>query len=168
MYREEVIEAMKQVFKDDDRSINHVLDVLNYAEAIMAGEHVEGEMRRIVTDAAVLHDIGIKEAERKYGSSAGPYQEKEGPPIAKEIMERLGRPAEVVERVCYIVGHHHTPSKVDGLDFQIIWEADLLVNMRDGGLDADQEKMKHIIDKNFKTQTGMRIARTLFIREAEK
>ena len=43
----------------------------------------------VVRAAAVLHDIGIREAERKHGSSAGKYQEVEGPPIARRILEKL-------------------------------------------------------------------------------
>ena len=43
----------------------------------------------MVISAAILHDIGIHKAEEKYKSSAGNYQEIEGPPIAKAIMEKL-------------------------------------------------------------------------------
>ncbi|NPV53634.1 MAG: phosphohydrolase [Firmicutes bacterium] len=162
MAKEEIIGEMKEVFGNDIRRVDHALKVLGYAEDIMAGEDVSEDMHNIITDAAVLHDIGIKEAERKYGSSAGPYQEKEGPPIAKAIMEKLKRPPGVIDRVCYIVGHHHTASRVDGLDFQILWEADLLVNIKGEGLDRDRKSLKSIVEKNFKTSTGKAIACSLF------
>ena len=41
----------------------------------------------MVRAAAILHDIGIHEAERKHGSSSGRLQELEGPPIARAILE---------------------------------------------------------------------------------
>jgi hypothetical protein len=56
------------------------------------------------------------------------------------------------------VGNHHTPSKIDGIDFQIQWEADLLDN-----LDYMKEKpaAKKLIVENFKTQIGRRLAEIL-------
>lgn len=45
---------------------------------------------RILEAAAYVHDIGIKPAEKKYGSCGGKLQEQEGPAAAKEILERLG------------------------------------------------------------------------------
>ena len=44
----------------------------------------------VILSAAYLHDIGIHEAERKYQSTAARYQEEEGPPIAREILIKLG------------------------------------------------------------------------------
>ena len=60
----------------------------------------------MVAAAALLHDIGIHAAERKYGSSAGVYQEKEGPPIARKVMEELNFSPGTIEHVCWIVGSH--------------------------------------------------------------
>ena len=59
---------------------------------------------------------------------------------------------------CFIIGNHHTPSKIDGLDFQIQWEADLLENLTVMDKEKEQEKIKKCIDENFKTNTGKRIA----------
>ena len=55
--------------------------------------------------AAYVHDIGIKISEEKYNSSAGKYQEIEGPPIAEEMLTKLGYDKDVIERVSYLVGH---------------------------------------------------------------
>ncbi|ABB13948.1 HD domain-containing protein [Carboxydothermus hydrogenoformans] len=158
MYKEKYIEAMKNYFGDDTRRINHALKVLNYAERIMEGENIEGDLKKIITITAILHDIGIIVAEQKYNSSAGKYQEIEGPPIAREIMVKNNEDKSIIERVCYIIGGHHTAEKNDGLDFQIIWEADLLVNIEEDGLDKNKENVKKIIEKNFKTNTGRNIA----------
>lgn len=86
--------------------------------------------------AAVLHDIGIKISEEKYQSSAGKYQELEGPPVAAVILKKLEFPAPVTERVAYLIGHHHTYDKIEGMDYQILVEADFLVNINEDGLTA--------------------------------
>jgi hypothetical protein len=112
-----------------------------------------------VTLTAILHDIGIHEAERKYNSNLGMYQEIEGPPIAKRTLREMGIRNRTIERVCYIIGGHHTPSKVDEVDFQILWEADLLVNIEESGLMTDKNvNLRTVISQNFKTATGKRIA----------
>lgn len=158
MNSEAYLKELRRHFGTDERRINHACKVWSFAEKIMQGEKVAADLQHVVTIAAILHDVGIKLAEQKYNSAAGPYQELEGPPIAKEIMGRIGERETVISRVCYIIGGHHTPSKNDGIDFQIIWEADLLVNIEEEGIAMDKVKLKEIISKNFKTETGKRLA----------
>ena len=160
--KEAVIGKMKEVFGSDQRRINHALKVLKFSEEILHGEKADPKTAETVIITAVLHDIGMHEAERKYNSNSGKYQEIEGPPIARNIMEAMGIDTDVVERVCYIIGGHHTPSKVNGLDFQIIWEADLLVNIEEDGLVKSGADISLIVDKNFKTPTGKGIAGKLY------
>jgi len=157
------ISKMKQLFGEDDKRINHALKVLRFSEEILQGEHITGHIAETVMLAAVLHDIGIHEAERKYNSNSGTYQEIEGPPIAKRLLREMGIRDRTIERVCYMIGGHHTPAKVDDVDFQILWEADLLVNIKESGLMNDKNvNLGAIISKNFKTATGKRIAEMLY------
>jgi HD superfamily phosphodiesterase len=158
MYRDKVIDEMKLVFKEVPYGIEHTLRVLHNADEIMTGEVVDQEMREIISLSAILHDIGAIEAQRKHGSMDGHFQEIEGPAIAKEILERIGVPDSVIERVCYIVGNHHTPSKIDGIDFQILWEADLLDSLEYGERSKTLEQLHTEIQGNFKTATGNRLA----------
>jgi heterodisulfide reductase subunit B len=155
---EDYVQELKEHFGADKRRINHALKVFAVAVMIMNGEQVEDRIRDVVTVTALLHDVGIKVAEQKYNSSAGPYQELEGPPIVREIMKRLGAEEEIIDRAAYIVGGHHTASKNDGLDFQIIWEADLMVNIEEDGLYKHPENLPNIISRNFKTSTGRQLA----------
>ncbi|KKM04295.1 hypothetical protein LCGC14_1765640, partial [marine sediment metagenome] len=71
---------MKHEFGDDRKRIKHALLVFDQARKIFIRE--EGDPG-VVTAAALLHDIGIKEAERKHGSSEAHFKEIEGPPIAR-------------------------------------------------------------------------------------
>jgi len=155
-----LIEAMKKVFGSDQRRITHALRVLDHAEAILA---VEGGDPRVVLAAAVLHDIGIHEAEKKYGSPAGRYQEKEGPAIARPIMEELGLDPETVAHVEKIIANHHSARDIDTLEFRILWDADWLVNIPDEFPEHHGEKMENLIAKIFKTKTGGETARRLYL-----
>jgi HD superfamily phosphodiesterase len=159
--REKLISRMKNVFGDDRKRIEHALTVLDYAEQI---QNVEGGDPLIVRAAAILHDIGIQDAERKYGSSAGKYQEIEGPPIAEEILKRYDISAEAIEHICRIIANHHSAKDIDTIEFRIVWDADQLVNLLTDSSWASNEKLQEIIDKKFKTDEGRRMAAELFVK----
>ena len=153
--RDELIKAMKDVFGDDQRRIDHALLVLKYAELVRDNQ---GGEELVVDAAAILHDIGIHEAERKYGSSAGNYQEIEGPAIAREILERFDVSESDIDHVCRIVGSHHSGKDIDTIEFRAVWDADWIVNIGADYGDADQVKLTRIISTVFKTETGREIA----------
>mgnify|MGYP000340972515 FL=1 len=46
----------------------------------------------------------------------------------------------MTERVAYLIGHHHTYDKIEGMDYQILVEADFLVNI----LRQDEEKGEYL------------------------
>ncbi len=162
MHTSKVIAAMKEIFKNVPHGIEHTLTVLKDVETIMDGEGISGAERELISVVAILHDIGAVEAQHKYGSMAAAYQEKEGPAIAARILQSLGYDAQFIARVCFIVGHHHTPGKIDGRDFQIQWEADLLANLAYMDIRNDRESLKRYIAENFKTATGKAIALARF------
>jgi HD superfamily phosphodiesterase len=165
MYREKALEEAMKVFENSPGQMEHALKVLGYAEEIMVGENVPEEDRELVVVEAILHDIGIPEAITKHGSAAAPYQEKEGEVIAREILLRVGYPEDKTDRICYIIGHHHTASKIDGLDFQIQWEADLLVNLENMEIKNHREKLEKCIEENFNTAAGKDIAYRVFLKD---
>ncbi|MDF2841522.1 MAG: hypothetical protein K0Q99_2294 [Clostridia bacterium] len=154
MFIEKITAEMREIFKEIPYGIDHTLKVLSNAENIMDGEGIGGDERELIVIVAILHDIGAVEALHKYGSIDGVYQEKEGPAIARAILHKLAYANDKIDRICYIIGNHHTPSKIDGLDFQIQWEADLIENLLGKEIKQDKEKLVDIIDKNFKTNTG--------------
>ena len=144
----------------DTRRINHALKVLGFARCIADSEQLSGDARDIVELAAVLHDIAIRCCEEKYGSCGGKLQEKEGPAIARPILERCSASPAVSERVQYIIAHHHTYTDVDGIDYQIIIEADFLVNRDEN--DFSHEAFVNFFRKYFKTTAGKELARQMF------
>jgi len=155
-----LIEEMKKVFGNDSKRIKHALEVLGYAERIQ-GE--EGGDPLVVRAAAILHDIGIIEAERKYGSPAGKYQEIEGPPIAKAILLKYHLDNDKIEHICRIIANHHSAAEIDTVEFRCIWDADHLVNIRDELSLLDKKKLSSLVERVFKTKKGKQIVSEAFI-----
>ncbi|MGZ7118861.1 MAG: HD domain-containing protein [Methanobacterium sp.] len=156
----EVLEKMIEYFGVDVRRINHALKVYDFAQIISYEESIDRKTRDIIIYSAILHDIGIKVAEKKHNSSVGKYQEIEGPPIAREILSDLKISEEIINRVGEIVGNHHSYTKIDGIDFQIVVEADLLVNIFEEYM--SRETIENINNQIFKTETGKKLIKTMY------
>ena len=65
------------------------------------------------------------------------------------------------DRVAYLVGHHHTYTNIDGMDYQILVEADFLVNLYEDSV--PKAAAQNALDKIFKTQTGKTICKEMFV-----
>ena len=109
--------------------IQHFLKVHSFAKTIAVSEHLDEKTLFITETAAIVHDIGIRLCLEKYGDGNGKLQEKEGPSIVRTFLADSGMTEAQVERIAYLVGHHHTLTGIDGMDYQILVEADFLVNM---------------------------------------
>jgi len=160
--KEALMRAMEAYFDEDTKRINHAHRVTAYAEQLLKQE---GGDYPIVIGASILHDIGIHQAEKKYGSTSGKYQEKEGPPIARQILAGLGFEQSQVEEICEIIAHHHSPGKINKWNFKILYDADWLVNLKDEYDIHDSNKLSNIIDKVFLTQSGKILAREIYLQE---
>ena len=136
------------------------MKVHDFARTIGQLEGLDDDTLYILESAAVVHDIGIHVCEEKYGSCEGKLQEKEGPALAKELLERLGYEQEVINRICYLVGHHHTYTNIDGVDYQILVEADFLVNLYEDEVSSDAVRKAY--QNIFKTESGRKICRNMF------
>jgi hypothetical protein len=88
----------------------------------------------------------------------GCFQEQEGAAVALDIMKKHDCEQSVIDRVCFIIAHHHTPEKIDGKDFQILWEADLIENMQVMKVIKDAGWLKQFVADNFKTDSGKDLA----------
>ncbi|MGN8632270.1 HD domain-containing protein [Blautia sp. HCP3S3_G3] len=159
----ELYKKMIAFDKGDAKRIQHFTKVHNFARLIGQEEHLDEKTQYILEAAALVHDIGIRPAMEKYGNCNGKLQEQEGPAYAEEMLKGLGFAPDVIERVAYLVGHHHTYTDIDGLDYQILVEADFLVNYFEDGL--DEESIKASVKKIFRTETGKTIARDMFYPE---
>ena len=143
--------AMVTLYSGDPKRIQHFMKVYAFAKMIAEEEQLGAKQREIVEAAALVHDIGIHAAEKKYRSAAGEYQEIEGPPIARAMLMALDFSPALINRVCDMVAHHHSYDKIDEVDLQILIEADFMVNAYEDGL--PKRNIKSFRDKIFRTET---------------
>ena len=162
LLKDRVAIEMKRYFGHDFKRIGHACNVARYAEKIL---EKEGGDMAVVLISAYLHDIGIKEAEKKYRDSGARYQEELGPAVAGEILENLSADPRLIDEVTDIIGHHHHPKNVETDNFKVLYDADMIVN-----LDERQKKDPLVsdaiilfIESNFLTETGKTTARNLFL-----
>ena len=159
-----VKEAMERYFANDQRRIDHALQVSLYAGELLA--YIDADpVVTLVT--AYLHDIGIHESERKHGSSSGKWQELEGPPIARGMLDDLGAGEALTEQVVEIIANHHTRDGVKSPEFRVIWDADALVNFAEVLPSKSKEQIENILQDHMATEAGFRIARRIFITDTE-
>lgn len=152
-------------YDGDPKRIQHFTKVHSYARLIGIGEELDDASLFILEAAAYTHDIGIRVAEEKYGRCDGKIQEQEGPIIAQKMLSQQGFENYIVERICFLIGHHHTYDNIDGLDYQILVEADFLVNLYED--DAGNRAIDKAYKRIFKTETGKKIFRLMFGYEEE-
>lgn len=152
-------------YDGDPKRIQHFTKVHSYARLIGIGEELDDASLFILEAAAYTHDIGIRVAEEKYGRCDGKLQEQEGPIIAQKMLSQLGFENYIVERICFLIGHHHTYDNIDGLDYQILVEADFLVNLYED--DAGNRAIDKAYKRIFKTETGKKVFRLMFGYEEE-
>lgn len=147
-------------YDPDGPNIHHLMAVHSYSRMIALMENVDSHTLLITELSAYLHDIGVKVSKEKYGNSLPVHQQEEGPAIAKEFLAPLGLSSADIERICFIIAHHHTFNAIDGIDFQILVEADFIVNIMEGYYKRDTipEMKKNV----FKTKSGIYLLEQMF------
>ena len=135
----------------DPKRIQHLIKVHYFARMIGLAEHVDEVTQLILEAAAIVHDIGIRICEQKYGVCDGKHQEQEGPAEARKLLTDMGTFSEAqIERICWLVGHHHTYDSITGF----------LVNIYEDNLPADA--IRKVREKIFKTSAGRALLETMF------
>ncbi|MDD6671401.1 MAG: HD domain-containing protein [Prevotella sp.] len=153
--------AMIDYNNGDPKRIQHTTKVHAYASMIGRSEGLDEETLFILESAALVHDIGIRASEQKYGHQNGKLQEQEGPAVAREMLTRIeGYSERQIERICWLVGHHHTYHVCEDLDYQILIEADFIVNLYE---DNESPHAIRAVRKNiFRTGSGTKMLETMF------
>ena len=149
----------------DAKRIQHFLKVSSLCTLIGRQEGLSEEELVLLEAVGYVHDIGIRVAMDLYGKQTWALQEELGPEPARELLTKHGFPAEMIDRICYLVGHHHTFTDIQGMDYQILVEADFLVNLYERGV--NKEAVQKTYDEIFQTETGKKICEIMFLRERE-
>lgn len=145
----------------DPRRVQHLLKVYAFCHIIGQSEGLDAQTQNTLEAAAILHDIGIHEAERKHGSSAGKWQELEGPAVAAPLLAQVNAAPAARERILWLIAHHHTYSASEDRDFRILLEADFLVNAYEDALPPDACRTAD--EKVFRTHTGRTFLQNLYL-----
>ena len=153
-------------FAGDARRCQHFIKVASLAKELAESEGADAELTELVEAAGLVHDCGIKPGEAKYGAGhcTGKIQEQEGPSVARGLLQKVGYTPEKIERICYLVGHHHTYNMIDGLDYQLLVEADFIVNFYENG--TPKENIAKAVERIFKTESGTKLSKTMLIYNA--
>jgi len=154
--------AMISYDNGDPKRIQHTTKVHAYASLIGIGEGLDEETQFILESAALVHDIGIRASEKKYGYQNGKLQEQEGPAVARDLLIKIGGyTEEQIERICWLVAHHHTYHASEDVDYQILIEADFLVNLYE---DNESEEAIRAVRRNiFRTENGLKLLDAMFL-----
>ena len=80
--------------------------------------------------------------------------------MAAAFLRDTGMAPADVDRVCFLVAHHHTFTGVDGLDWQILLEADYLVNAGESGYSEDN--IRHFAEKLCRTRSGRELFQSIY------
>lgn len=156
----ELIKKMIAYSEGNLHDIAHFLKVYAYAKTIGECEHLDENTQLTLEVAAVLHDIACPLCREKYGSTEGKYQEKEGAVLAADFLKDSGFSEELIERVSYLVGHHHTLTQIEGMDYQILIEADYLVNADESYY--DKNNIRNMYEQVFRTKTGKELLQRIY------
>jgi len=156
-----VRQLMEKYFGHDVRRIAHAHEVTGHAMNLL--QYIDADPL-LTLCACYLHDIGIPEAERKFGHCSGKLQEQEGPPVARMLLSDIPIDAELINRICELVGVHHTPKALDTPEFRILWDADALVNLAEVAEGKRPHEMEKIIDQSLVTEAGHRVACEIYLR----
>ena len=155
------VEKMIEFYKGNLHDIAHFMKVWAFAKTIGEQEKLDAHTMQILELAAIVHDISCPLCREKYGNTNGKNQEIESAPLVNEFLSDLPVSAQDTERISWIAAHHHTYENVVGLDYQILLEADFLVNAEESGYkrSAVEAAKKNI----FKTTTGTRLLESIYL-----
>ena len=154
------IEKMTDFYKGNIHDIYHFLKVWAFAKNIGEAEGLDPKTQETLEMAAVVHDIACPLCRVKYGNANGKHQEEESAALIKEFFADSDMSKEFVDRVSYIVSHHHTITGIDGIDYQIMIEADYLVNADESNFSGNN--VRNMLEKVFKTETGKFLLQSMY------
>ena len=157
----QIMEKMIAFSKGNLHDINHFIRVWTYARTIGELECLDANTQYILEIAAIIHDIACPLCREKYGNTNGKYQETEGMTMARDFLSDTGLTAEQIDRVAFLVGHHHTYIDISGADYQILIEADYLVNVDESGY--SRENVENTLERVFRTETGRALLRAMYL-----
>lgn len=157
----EIVRNMIAYSNGNRHDVNHFMKVYAFAKTIGQCEGLDRDTQTILEVTAVVHDIACPLCREKYGNTNEKYQELEGPALVRDFLADSGLPQAAVDRIAWLVGHHHTLQGIDGPDHQILIEADYLVNADES--QYSRENVENTLDRVFRTETGRALLQSMYL-----
>ena len=154
LFKDRVAVEMKMRLKNDFRRIGHTSRVASVVEKLIGSEKSKPA---VLLAAAYLHDIEpidptgpVDTAGKKEKSTA----------VAREILEKLDAPEEIIEEVCDIIKHLDDPGSYHSRDLDLVHDAHLLTSLQEKikKSELDPNFLTEIIDRDFVTDSGRNLA----------
>lgn len=158
-----VDEAIVKMIDEADGNLHdiaHFLKVHAYARLIGNMEKLDEKTQMQLELAAVIHDIACPLCREKYGNTNGHLQEKESTVLVERFFAGTDVEQDMIDRITWIVSHHHTYHLSEELDYQILLEADYLVNVDESSY--PQEALYQIRDTLFVTESGRKLLTSIY------
>ena len=156
----DIMQKMIEYSNGNLHDINHFIKVHSFARTIAELENIDEETKFILEVAAITHDIACPICREKYGNTNGKYQEIEGESLVRDFLTDKDLTPKQIDRVAYLIAHHHTYKDIDGIDYQILLEADYIVNADESNY--SKENIKNMKEKIFKTKMGIMLLKSIY------
>ncbi|MDZ4165764.1 MAG: hypothetical protein U1C55_11620 [Smithellaceae bacterium] len=155
LFKDRVPMEVKRYLKGDTIKIPHAIKVARYAEEILKGEKAD---LAVVVPAAYLLHIGILEAEKKQEKIDPTVLAREGPPVAREILQALDADESLTNEICRIISRQDQSGAEETIEFQIVLDAEKMVSLEEqieAGIGAEELQGEIA---SFLTAAGRRLA----------
>ncbi len=156
----QIMEKMIAFSNGNIHDIDHLIRVWTYAKTIGELEGLDPNTQYILEVAAITHDIACPLCRMKYGNTNGKLQETEGEQLVREFLSDTGMTDAQISRVAFLVGHHHTFTNIDNVDYQILIEADYIANASENAY--SERNIRNFMQKIVKTRNGKKLLQDVF------
>jgi len=156
----QIMEKMIKTSGGNIHDIEHLVKVWSYAKTIGELEALDPETQFLLEAEAITHDIACPVCRERYGNANGKLQEQESPSLIKAFFADMDLAEAQTDRISHVVGHHHTYEGVDGQDWQILLEADYIVNASENGY--TKENIRNFLNRHARTIAGKRLIQEVF------
>lgn len=163
MYKVKISDVAEEMIKYSDgyvHDIDHLLKVWSYAKIIAFATNVDAETMYLVEVESLVHDIACPLCRKKYGDTDGKHQEIESDSLVHNFLGTLNVEQKIIDRVSFVVSHHHTYTNIDNIDYQILIEADYIVNATESNYDT--HNIINFIENIAKTDACKRILKSIY------
>ena len=156
----QLLQDMVRFSTGEPRRIHHMVKMLSFANMIADAEGLKGKDLTCLQAAAILFDCGYKTSQEIHQDMTTKHLEELSPRIARAMLAKQGLDPQLIDHICELLETSHTYRDVEGLDHQILIEADFLVDFFDDNCAeiAIRKALKNI----FRTETGKALCRSIY------